>query len=260
VDIISLFKALFRKNEYRSQGKGISSLSTEFQQGDSNVRADEYIKWLCWVCGGFISPESGNLRAFDHAVRHMPENGSIVEIGSFLGLSTNIIAYLVDKYKRDNPFFACDPWKFEDTDKPIGGYFDASHEAFREYAKKIFILNVELFSGTRKPFAIEGFSDEFFESWRLNSMVEDVFGRLVTLGGPISFAYIDGAHSYTAAKGDFLGVDRNLTPGGFVLFDDSADGSKWEVTRVVQEVEQNISYELVFKSPNYFFRKRAGQT
>jgi hypothetical protein len=251
----------FIANLYRNiaTGQAISFSSVEFRKSDLNVQLDEYIGWLCWICGGFLTPDNGNLRAFDHAVRHMPDKGAIVEIGSFLGLSTNIIAYLTVKYRRNNPFFTCDPWVFEDTDKPVGGYFDASGDDFRIYAKKTFMRNVEIFSGSRKPYTMEAFSDRFFELWRLGSMGEDVFGRSVALGGPISFAYIDGAHTYVAASGDFLGVDENLMPGGYILFDDSADGSGWEVTQVVRELERNPSYELVFKTPNYFFKKRGGK-
>jgi len=243
-----LATALFNKIAYRK--------NDAFVHSDSKVQSDEYITWLCWILGGFLTPEHGNLRAFDHAVRHMPAGGAMLEIGSFLGLSTNIIAYLTIKYHRDNPFFTCDPWIFENTDKPVGGYFDVSSEAFRDYAKRIFMENAIIFSGAKKPKSIEAYSDQFFELWHLGSTTEDVFGRLVTLGGPISFAYIDGAHTYNAAKGDFLGVAQHLLPGGFIFFDDSADDSGWEVTRVIAEVKQNPSYEIVFNTPNYLFRKR----
>ena len=186
----------------------------------------------------------------------MPAGGAVVEIGSFLGLSTNIIAYLVMKYRRDNPFFAADPWAFEGTEKSIGSYFDAGSEAYRQYAKKVFMMNTELFSEKSKPFAIEHYSERFFELWHGGSTTEDVFGRSVTLGGPISFAYIDGAHSYEAAKGDFLCVDEHLLPGGFILFDDSFDGSPFQgVTRVAQEVRNGRRYEIALNLPNYFFRK-----
>lgn len=230
--------------------------SVEFRESNRNVSSDEYIQWLCQILGGWLTPDHGNLRAFDYAVRHMPIGGAIVEVGSFLGLSTNIITYLVTKYHRDNPIFACDPWVFEGTDNLIGGYFDASSEGFRHYAKEVFKMNIALFSEGRKPYAIEAYSNQFFELWRSGATTEDVFWRSVALGGPISFAYIDGAHTYDAAKGDFLDVDQHLLPGGFILFDDSADDSGWEVTRVVAEVKKNPSYELCFKTPHYFFRRK----
>ena len=53
----------------------------------------------------------------------------------------------------------------------------------------------------------------------------------------------------------FANCDEYLEGGGFLLFDDSSDGSGYEVCRVVQEVLKNGRYELVAKNPNYFFRK-----
>lgn len=242
-------------NKIIHRGKGLAAPG-EFRESDRNIRSDEYIRWLCHVVGGWLTPEHGNLRAFDYAVRHLPPGGAILEIGSFLGLSTNIIAYLTGKYQRDNPFFSCDPWIFEGTEKPIGGYFDASTEAYRQYSKQIFIMNVSVFSEQRKPYAIETSSSHFFEAWRLGSPVRDIFGRPVTLGGSVSFAYIDGAHKYEVAKADFLSVDAYLLPGGLVLLDDSADESEFEVKHVAAEIKHNPFYELVFKTPHYFFRKK----
>ncbi len=251
-----LIIAFIRKIIHR-EGLRAPSASIQFRHSDRNVRSDEYISWLCRILGGWLTPDHGNLRAFDYVVQHMPAGGAIVEIGSFLGLSTNIIAYLTIKYHRDNPFFTCDPWVFEKVDKPIGGYFDGSSEAYRHYAKEVFKMNIALFSEGRKPYSIEAYSNQFFELWRFGSTREDVFGHEVTLGGPISFGYIDGAHTFDAAKGDFLGVDEHLLPGGFILFDDSGDNSGFpEVTRVATEVKQNPSYEPVFETPNYLFRKK----
>ena len=143
----------------------------------------------------------------------MPNEGAIIEIGSFLGLSTNIIALPDPKNTAGTTeIFNCDPWCFEEAEKPIGGYFDASSKEFREYVMKVFATSLELFSKNRKPYAIEGTSEQFLRQWKSESAVKDVFGRETVLGGPISFAYIDGAHTYEAAKNDFLGIDRYLLP------------------------------------------------
>ncbi len=227
----------------------------ELQKSDQNVRTDKYIQWVRDILGGLLTP--GNLKLFDYAVRHMPAAEAIVEIVSLFGLSTNIISYLTVKYHRDNPFFTCDPWVYESTDKALAGHFDYRTKAFRNYAKKAFIMNTALFSRARKPYTIEAYSKQFFGLWRLCSTTKDVFGRSVTLGGLISFAYIDGAHTYDVVKEDFLGVDPHLLPGGFILFDDTNDVRSFpEVMRAASEVEQNPSYELVFKTPNYLFKKK----
>jgi hypothetical protein len=229
--------------------------SKAFRESDRHIKTDGYIPWLCTVVGGWLDATHNNIRAVDHAIQHMPTHGAILEIGSFLGRSANVITYLAFKYNRDNPFFCCDPWVFELTEEPIGGYFDAGTQAFALYAKEVFKLNMVTFSQGRRPYAIEAFSDQFFEQWHKAATVVDVFGRSVTLGGPISFAYVDGAHTYEATKRDFLNIHEHLLPGGFIMFDDSADHSGFGSTQVAHEVKKNPVYELVFKTPNYFFRR-----
>ena len=100
------------------------------------------------------------------------------------------------------------------------------------------------------------FSDEFFDRWSSGGMATDVFGRATPLGGPLSFCYIDGNHAYDFAKRDFENTDRFLVPEGFILFDDSGDGSGWEVCRVVKEVLESGRYRLVGKNPNYRVQKK----
>ncbi|MEE3717381.1 class I SAM-dependent methyltransferase [Tumidithrix elongata RA019] len=249
-----ILTGLIRQLIHRSKHQQNDELKG-FHESKQSIESDEYIQWICQILGGWLSAGHGNIAAFDYAIKQMPENGAVIEIGSFLGLSTNIIAYLTIKHDRKNPFFSCDPWLFECTEEPIGGYFDASRKEYRDYAKKVFEMNLELFSGNRKPYAIEDLSGNFLENWHAKSTAQDVFGRSIEFGGSISFAYIDGAHTYEAAKEDFLGIDRYLLPGGFVLFDDSADDSPFDCKKVVAEVIANPAYELVCKTPNYFFRK-----
>ncbi len=74
---------------------------------------------------------------------------------------------------------------------------------------------------------------------------------------PISFAFIDGNHTYDFVRRDFEGIDRHLEIGGFVLFDDSSDSGGFEVNRLMKEVEALPRYDLVAKNPNYLFRKVA---
>jgi hypothetical protein len=187
----------------------------------------------------------------------MPDGGAVVEIGTFLGLSTNVLVYLTVKHKRSHPVFSCDPWSFEATEHLVGGYFDGSSEAFRRYARSVFVMNATMFSGERKPFTVESPSDRFLELWERGTRVPDVFGRTASLGGPVSFAYVDGAHAYETVKADVAGLDRHLVPGGFLLLDDSAEGAGFDgVNHVAVELKRSPSYELVFKTPNYFFQKR----
>jgi len=215
---------------------------------------DEFVQWLSFANAGMLN--RGNLLCFDYAIRNLPSTNPIVEIGSFCGLSTNLLAYYMRKHGVTQPLFTCDRWEFEGTDATIGDP-DISHADYRTFVRDSFIRNVKMFSSKTLPHTIEMLSDDFFTAWSANRKMTDVFGRAIQLGGPISFCFIDGNHSYDFAKRDFENADRFVEPGGFILFDDSADGSPWEVCRVIEEIKSRPDYRLVVKNPNYLFQKLA---
>lgn len=213
---------------------------------------DEYVSWLTFANAGMLN--KGNLLCFDYALRNLPSRNPIVEIGAFCGLSTNLLTYYKRRYGARNALFNCDAWRFEGAAGKVGDS-DLSHEDYRQFVRDSYLRNVRLFSRDDLPHTIETLSDEFFVAWAESRSTTDLFGRPVSLGGSISFCYIDGDHSYESAVRDFRNTDRFLEPGGFVLFDDSADGSKWEVTRVVDEVKRLGAYRVVIQNPNYLFQK-----
>jgi hypothetical protein len=215
---------------------------------------NDYIAYLSFANAGMLN--KGNLLCFDYAISHLPTADPIVEIGSFCGLSTNLLAYFKLKHGVTNPIFNCDKWEFEGAEGNVGDS-NMPHSEYRSFVRDSFIRNVKMFSRSDLPRTIEMLSDDFFAAWDRRQSLTDVFGRPAQLGGPISFCYIDGNHSYAPARSDFLNTDRFLVPGGFILFDDSADGSHWEVCRVIEEVKQLDRYRLVIKNPNYMFVKTA---
>lgn len=216
---------------------------------------DPFVQWLLFVNAGMFNP--GNLYCFEYAIDHLPTDGPVLEIGSFCGLSTNLISYVLRKGGRPNRLFTCDRWTFEGaTPGATIGDSGVSFDDYRALVCDSFLRNVRTFSAANLPHTIELFSDEFFDAWDRRADVTDVFGRPVKLGGRFGFCYIDGNHSYDFAHRDFLHCDANLDPGGFLLFDDSADGSEWDgVRRVVREALATGRYELVIKNPNYLIRK-----
>lgn len=216
----------------------------------------EYLDWLSLANAGMLLP--GNVDCFDHAIRNLPGASPVVEIGSFCGLSTNVIAHLLARHGARNTLVTCDKWIFEGArdGEALGESRTVSHAEYREFVKESFLRNVRMFSRENPPVAIEALSDEFFGAWARGELRVDLFGREFRLGGPISFCYIDGNHSYDFARRDFEHCDRHLEEGGFVLFDDSADGSGRGVCDVVRDVARTGRYELVAKNPNYFFRKK----
>src|SRR5438309_12078802 len=52
---------------------------------------DDYIAYLSFVNAEMLN--RGNLLCFDYAIRNLPSQNPIVEIGSFCGLSTALRAY-----------------------------------------------------------------------------------------------------------------------------------------------------------------------
>ena len=214
--------------------------------------ADEFAGWLGYANAGMLN--KGNLLGFDYCLSHLPSGNPIIEIGVFCGLSTNLINHYKRKHGIANPFFNCDKWEFEGAGGNLGNS-PISHAAYRAHVRESYQRNLNTFSPGMLPHTVEATSDEFFEKWGAGAEVTDVFGRRVKLGGPISFCYIDGNHSYEFARRDFENADRFLEPGGFILFDDSADGSHWEVTRVIAEVKQMANYRVVNKNPNYLVQK-----
>jgi hypothetical protein len=215
---------------------------------------DEFLEWLGFANAGMQHP--GNASCFDHALSRLPSQAPMVEIGVFCGLSTNTIAYLKAKHGRSNPVFTCDPWIFEGAGSSrLGGHGSLTHADYRRYVMDSFQRNVRFFSGADLPHALEATSDDFFRRWAAGEATTDLFGRPARLGGPVSFAYIDGDHRYEQARRDFDNVDRFLEPGGFILFDDSADESEWEVRKVILELKASGRYRVVLRNPNYLVQK-----
>lgn len=215
--------------------------------------SDEYTDLLAGANAGWL--ERGNLHAISYSIKNLPSDAPIIEIGSFCGLSTNLITYYKEKHGRNNRLINCDKWVWNFEDRYIGNSAMTVKE-YLSFALDAYKRNVRLFSRSDLPETIKEFSDDFFSLWRAGRQVEDIFGKSVTLGGPISFCFIDGNHDYDFAKRDFQNTDEFLESGGFILFDDSADGTEWEVARVREEVIRTNRYEIVMKNPNYLFRKK----
>jgi hypothetical protein len=218
--------------------------------------SDEYVNWVCYANAGML--DRGNLYAIDYALGHLSSQAPILEIGSFCGLSTNLLTYYKQRHGVTNPLITCDKWEFENVSADGRlGQSSIFHTDYRQFVRESYLRNVRLFSAHDLPRTVEMTSDEFFAAWKQGSTAVDVLGGSVQLGGRLSFCYIDGNHSFEYARRDFLNCHAYLEPGGFILFDDSADGSGWGVCRVIKEVKASRQYEVVLMNPNYLVRKVA---
>lgn len=215
---------------------------------------DEFLPWLNFVNPGMLTV--GNIYCMNYAISKIKSDSPIIEIGAFCGLSTNIMSYLTNKHKKKNKIISSDKWIFEGAENGgLIGNSKITHEEYRSFVIETLKRNLRFFSSNQLPSPIELFSDDFFENWRLNKSIEDIFGRQTQLGGSISFAFIDGNHTYEYTKRDFENVKNYLEPGGFILFDDSYDGTKLGCGELMPEILDDNDFQFVMKNPNYLFKR-----
>jgi hypothetical protein len=215
--------------------------------------ADEYLNWLCFANAGML--EKGNIYLIDYAIKHLPSNAPILEIGSFCGLSTNVIAHIKRIHSIDNPLITCDKWEFEgaSSDRKIGKS-PVLFSDYKKFVKESYLRNIQMFSQDDLPRTFEMTADELFAAWKDRRDCNDVLGRPWILGGPISFCYIDGNHTYEYAKRDFVNCDEYLQIGGFLLFDDSTLG-EFTLHRLMPELTTMPHYRLIATNPYHLFQK-----
>jgi Methyltransferase domain len=215
---------------------------------------DEYINWLCFANAGMLT--AGNLHLIDTAMKRLRSAAPVLEIGSFCGLSANVLTHYKRKYGLKNRLVTCDKWEFENagkSDERIGSS-PIHFSDYRTFVRASYLRNARAFSADDLPFTLEATSSELFAAWREKKETEDVFGRPITLGGPISFCYVDGDHSYEGAKQDFLNCDAFLEEGGFILFDDSTV-ERFGVRQLMPEIVASGRYNLAARNPNHLFQK-----
>jgi Methyltransferase domain len=210
---------------------------------------------------GMLHP--GNIYLMDLAIQQMPDGGCVLEIGSYGGLSANLMTYLIQKHARQATLFCCDAWVYEGYHDENGaatdwmdGRNDVLRTDFMAHIKASFVQSTRLLSGHRLPHAFHLDSDSFFEAWKVESTLTDVFGRNAKLGGPIAFAYIDGNHAYDFARRDVENTAAFLLPGGLLLLDDSAKHQRFGSVRLAQELCKHPGFELILSNPHYLFRKK----
>lgn len=223
---------------------------------------DDYIKRLrCSLIGEGMLPEE-NIFQMDYAIKNMPNEGSVIEIGIYGGLSTNVLLHLLSKNNKTNKLFNTDVWIYEgfydhkiSPPKTIDGRDDVLREDYTRYIKEAYLSSIKTLSKNNSPHSFHLSSDDFFEAWNTNKKTTDLFEHETTLGGPIAFAYIDGNHSYQQTKKDFENVMKSLVIGGFILFDDSESTSDFGSAQLVKEIAKNKTLTLVDNRLNHLFVK-----
>jgi MMP 1-O-methyltransferase len=169
---------------------------------------------------GFLDPGEGR-RLFDLACE-ASSLGPCLEIGSYCGKSAVYIGAACRRY--ENTLFSIDHHYGSEEHQPGELYFDA--ELFDPYHFKVDTLR-------------------YFRKTLLSADLEHTVVPLVAVSTiaarhwstPLSLVFIDGGHALDTVLNDYLGWNRHIVPGGFLvfhdIFPDPADGGQapYEVYR-----------------------------
>jgi MMP 1-O-methyltransferase len=141
----------------------------------------------------------------------VPGKGTIVEIGSFKGRSTVMLAKVASHY-GSSPVVAIDP-----HNSPILLDHQADPEAssYRDFVDSMRAAGV---SNHVEPH--RAYSTDVASSWNR----------------PIRLLWIDGDHSYEGAKKDLDGFFPHLVPGGVVAFHDALNEFPGPIRVFVEDV------------------------
>jgi len=145
---------------------------------------------------GWMSP--GQAATLFDAARRCPPSGSIVEIGSFRGRSTIVLASAAPVDAR---IVAIDP--HAGNDRGPQEFEGFQEEASADHA--VFLANLERAGVTDRVCHLRMFSDE----------------ALGHVGGEVDVLYIDGAHRYAPALADIRAWGDRVADGGTMLIHDS---------------------------------------
>ncbi|MFH1135056.1 MAG: glycosyltransferase [Pseudomonadota bacterium] len=158
--------------------------------------------------------------------------GDIVEIGSFMGLSTSWLALGVKDGGRDDKVFAVDHHQGS-----------KEHRAGRKHECRVLVDEGTTFNRFKKNIAATGAAD------RVEALVMTSSEAAAGWDKPIRLLFIDGDHGYESTKNDFETWAPAVVPGGYVVFHDV---DSWPgVTRFFHELmggDQDFRRVLSVKS------------
>lgn len=132
--------------------------------------------------------------------------GAIVEIGSFCGRSTTILAYAAISVRADARVYAIDPHLGNLSGTKTGSTFDT------------FVENMKTADLSRNVIVIRKKSED------------------VKWSESISVLFIDGLHDYDSVAADYRRFSRFVEPGGLVAFHDYENPDHPDVKRFVDSM------------------------
>jgi len=213
---------------------------------------------------GNISGESNEHKiAVIMAIFSSTPKGDIIEIGSQVGKSAAVLAWLARRYQIGN-VLAIDPWQLEAAtqhDSPRTVRVDMADEWESKTLPQDFVINMlPVGLGSFNYLRLE--SAKGFEIFWKNPMVESqAFGR-VDYQGKIAVIHIDGNHDYAMVKQDCELWLPLLAQDGWLILDDylwvHGDGPRRVGDSLLEQRAQDI--ERVFFCGKALFVKFNGQS
>jgi MMP 1-O-methyltransferase len=146
-----------------------------------------------------------------------PGSGSIVEIGSFKGKSTVMLASVAAHYGL-GPVVAIDPHTAPSVTDPS---IERGSSTFDEFLNSLRTSGVESHVEVHRAY-----SSDVAKQWNR----------------PIRLLWIDGDHTYQGAKSDFDGFSPFLCPGGIVAFHDSLNAFEGPIRVFVEDILRNDGF------------------
>jgi predicted O-methyltransferase YrrM len=170
-------------------------MTDDTSQPAADISFEQILRQVDHV-NGWMSPDQAAV--LHRSAADCPEHGSIVEIGSFQGRSTIVLALSAS---AGTSVVAIDPHAGNDRGpQEIDGF---EHQAADDHT--IFLANLAAAGVADRVRHIRSFSD-------------DALGAVT---GPIDVLYIDGAHRYGPAQRDIRAWGSRVTDGGTLLIHDS---------------------------------------
>jgi hypothetical protein len=145
---------------------------------------------------------------------HVPSDQAIVEVGVYKGRTLCHLAHGSQQGLGASPVYGVDTW-----DLPgLGG----KHRVARSFAEQAVIEHG--FAGL--VVLVQGFSVEIARTYD---------------GPAIGLLFIDGDHSETGVRSDFMAWQPHLADGACVVFDDYGGGRNPGVRRAVNALSESFS-------------------
>jgi hypothetical protein len=158
-------------------------------------------------------------------------DGDFLEIGTFMGKTTVFLSLLIEQQFPESKFYTIDPYT-------QAGFKDFSNPSLQaESTYNHFLKHTDGLSNHTH------FKDY---SQNVRDEIKD---------GSISFAFIDGDHSYKGALNDYNNYVDKVRVGGVIVFDDYRN-PKFGVKKAVNEILKDPRVEFISaESKEIYFRR-----